>query len=208
MERLHNLLIAYNQTIPVSSRYSWTQKYLEQKFPSYWYIVYDELSHLNRSLHILEIGAGQGDVTSIACYLGFKNITSYERIDRDAFIANKKLETLFGMKDIVKATEFPNGTEKADVLIIVNCVYADGVKTKKEYINKLKNLYDKAGCPKYILLEVIDVSYDVVDEVFPHYVRLSENDILLLFPQAKINSVETYRYPINKRTKRLYIIQN
>ena len=37
---------------------------------------------------------------------------------------------------------------------------------------------------------------------------LSEADIRDMFPQAAIHWYQTYRYPINKRTKKLYVIQH
>ena len=39
-------------------------------------------------------------------------------------------------------------------------------------------------------------------------IRLSEADIRDMFPQAAIHWYQTYRYPINKRTKKLYVIQH
>ena len=208
MERLRRMLTEYNLQIPNSLRYSWSKQYLEEKFPSYWYVVFSQLSKLDRRLHVLEVGCGQGDITSIACYLGFDKITAYERNKRDAEIANNKIETLFGKSNVVLPNGFPDGYVNSDVLIIVNCVYHDDATTKEEYIKKLKCFYEMAGCPKYVLIEVIDSHYDKDDKNFPKYVRLNEEEVNSMFPLAIVNSVETYRYPINKRTKRLYIIEN
>ena len=50
---------------------------MEAKFPKYWEIVFKELYPLDKNLKVIEIGCGQGDVTSILCYLGFYNVRSY-----------------------------------------------------------------------------------------------------------------------------------
>ena len=63
------------------------------------------------------------------------------------------------------------------------------------------DFYIYAGKPKVFLLEVIDPEYDIPDDNFPYCIRLTENDIRDMFPQASIHWYQTYRYPINKRTK-------
>ena len=78
---------------------------------------------------------------------------------------------------------------------------------KEEYLRKLQGFYDIAGTPALFILEVIDSSYTIEDENFPCQIRLDSKDIERLFPNADIGSWETYRYPQNKRTKRLYIIR-
>lgn len=40
-------------------------------FPLYWQKVYDIMEKIDRKLKVFEIGCGQGDVTTIFCYLGF-----------------------------------------------------------------------------------------------------------------------------------------
>lgn len=207
MEQLQEMLIAYNTTIPESKRHSWSEQYLSSPFPLYWQVVFSELALLDRSMRILEIGAGQGDITAISCYLGFKNITAYERTPEDFSIAQKKLTSLFDRDDILKNASYNNKLTLSDVLILVNCAYADGCSNKEQYISTLKGYYETAKSPRLFLLEVIDPSYSVTDNDFPIWIRLSEKDIFRMFPQAEIRIVETYRYPQNKRSKKLYIIK-
>lgn len=208
MEQLQKMLIAYNQSIPEGARYSWSKQYLTAPFPRYWQVVYSTLSTLDKSLRILEIGAGQGDVTAISCHLGFKSVVAYERELKDAKIAHEKIITLFKIDNVILNTDYPHGYEDADVMIMVNCVYADECLNKEEYLQRLLYFYKSAGLPKTVLLEVIDPSYFVPDNDFPTWIRLSKQDIRDLFPNANISVFKTYSYPVNKRTKNLYIIRH
>lgn len=103
---------------------------------------------------------------------------------------------------------FPSYWEEcADILIMVNCAYADGCTTKEEYLSRLVSFYNKAGKPKLVILEVIDASYTCEDLDFPVCIRLNPQDVESMFPMSKISSYLTYKYPKNKRTKRLYVIE-
>lgn len=208
MEQLQEMLIAYNKAIPEESRYSWSKQYTSTPFPYYWQVVFSELARLDRSMRILEIGAGQGDVTAIGCYLGFKNISAYERTTRDYSIAKEKIDSLFGRTNVLENANYNNAGIVADVLILVNCAYADNCVDKEQYISVLKGYYESADHPRIFLLEVIDPSYDIADVDFPMWIRLSVEDIHNMFPEAEIASVETYKYPYNKRSKKLYIIKH
>ena len=118
-------------------------------------------------------------------------------------VAINKIENLFKRTDIIKNESFPTlEKNESDILVLVNCVYSDGATNKEEYIQYILRMYEMSGKPGYFFLEVIDPSYNVPDENFPYHVRLSEEDVRAMFPQAKIDSIETYRYPKNKRTKR------
>lgn len=208
MERLHNLLVEYNQNIPETSRYSWSKQFLAPQFPMYWQQVYSYLECLDRKLQIVEIGSGQGDVTAIPLYLGFSKVISYERNFQDAAIAIDKIKNLFSREDIVKNVSFPDDNIiKSDILILVNCVYSDGITRKSEYLQRIMAYDDILGHPKHIILEVVDSSYSVPDADFPNAVRLNEEDVISLFPNSIIEVVQTYKYPINKRTKKLYLIE-
>lgn len=66
MERLHDMLTTYNANIPTDMRTSWSKQFLQPTFPSYWEITYKVLQFIDREKRIIEIGAGQGDVTAIA----------------------------------------------------------------------------------------------------------------------------------------------
>ena len=80
-------------------------------------------------------------------------------------------------------------------------------QTKQEYIDLMRKYYVSAGRPKYYLMEVIDSSYIKVDDEFPEHIRLSSSDIAKLFPDSDINSWQTYKYPVNKKSKTLYLIR-
>ena len=56
----------------------------------------------------------------------------------------------------------------------------------------LKDYYKHAGNPQYFIMEVIDNSYTIEDEVFPN---------------CQIQSWQTYKYPQNKKSKTLYLIE-
>lgn len=209
MEYLHNLLAAYNATIPRESRSSWSIQFLDSDFPKYWKLVYSLLERMDRHLRIVEIGCGQGDIISIPCYLGFNDISAYERDLSQAKIASKKLNKLFGKNDIVRPIEFNNQVvESAEILILVNCVYAESIHTKREYLNQIFSWFEAANKPKYIILECIDDAYTEEDNVFPKCVRVNTKDIENLFPMAHIETFRTYTYPINKKSKKLYFITN
>jgi protein-L-isoaspartate(D-aspartate) O-methyltransferase len=64
-----------------------------------------------------------------------------------------------------------------------------------------------AGNPKYYLLEVIDDSYKNEDPTFPFAIRVNRKDIEKIFPLSKISSWETYKFPVNEKTKKLYLIE-
>lgn len=206
MERLHDMLVEYNShSISQESRRSWSNQFCEPIFPCYWKIVFEELQSIDKSKKVLEIGCGQGDVTSILCYLGFKNIKAYEMDEMMSRVAICKLNKLFGRIDIVNSSKYPQGTECADILILVNCAYADECTTKDDYKKKILNFYKNASDPELFLFEVIDPDYNIPDENFPYCLRLNNEDIEEMFPIASIHSFETYRYPQNKRTKKLYV---
>ena len=139
MEKLLDLLVGYNQAeIPQESRRSWSNQFCKRKFPIYWHKVYNILNGLNRKNSIIEIGCGQGDVTSIACYLGFTSILAYERDRQMSKVAIAKIAALFNKKDVIIEKAFPELKHNhADILIMVNCVYADYVHSKEEYIQNV-----------------------------------------------------------------------
>lgn len=209
MERLQDLLVNYNKArIPEEARRSWSNQFCELHFPYYWYKVYDILKRFDKDKRVVEIGCGQGDVTSIACYLGFASIRAYERDPQMSKVAYDKIMALFHRSDVIVQKSYPDvSQEEADILVMVNCVYADNAITKEEYRAKIRIFYEAAGFPKWFILEAIDTSYSIADDNFPYHIRLNEGDIATIFPQSNIASWETYHYPENKRTKRLYLIE-
>ena len=199
----------YNRKIiKEESRNSWSNQYCESIFPRYWYEVFKVSESLDKDLRVLEVGTGHGDITSIFCYLGFKDLISFERDEENAKIAQKKLKSLFSVDSIVRQESFPNSEKfNSDILVLVNCVYADGIHSKEEYKEQIMMIYTSAGCPRIFLFEVIDSEYVIPDKTFPYEVRLSKNDIQEMFPASKISGIRTYQYPKNKKTKTLYIIK-
>lgn len=210
MEQLQSLLKQYNllhkeylETAPWSKQYS-----EDESFPKYWGRVYSILQPLDKNYNVLEIGCGFGDVTAILCYLGFKRIVAFEQDKNICLAAHKKIAKLFGRQDVVKNEKYPNGKQYvADVLILVNCSYAEKTKTKQEYLDLMKQYYVCAGKPKVFLMEVIDAAYTQDDNEFPKHIRLSSDDVKELFYGCKISSWDTYKYPVNRKSKTLYLIE-
>ena len=209
MKKIQELLRYYNCShMNEISCAPWEKMYCEKEFPKYWTIVFDILNSLNRDSRIIEIGCGLGNVTAIPCYLGFKHIYAFEKEKELARFAQKRIKELFGLNGVIKNQKFPNGkTYVADVLILVNCVYACTPGDKLLYLKDLKTCYEFASNPFYFILEVIDATYTVEDEEFPFYLRLKLSDIEEIFPGSKISSWKTYEYPENKRSKTLYLIE-
>lgn len=209
MDKLQSLLRQYNilhkDDISVAP---WNKQYCAPIFPKYWQIVFSLLKPMNRNLRILEIGCGLGDITAIPCYLGFKNILAYEKDTNICNIASRRIFELFNKTNIIQNENYPNGRKYSeDILIMVNCAYADLANTKDEYINLIREYYTSAGYPHYLIMEVIDSSYKEENPEFPKHIRLSREDVLRLFPNCKIMSWETYKYPANKKSKTLYFIE-
>ena len=179
MEQLQSLLRQYNLlhqddiTLAPCSK-----QYMKNSFPKYWMIVYYILQPMDKNNKVLEVGCGLGDITTILCYLGFKNIVSLEKEKHICNVAQRRIEDMFGMKNIVINEKFPNSKH-----------------------------YTDSGCPKYFLMEVIDSSYTERDEEFPIHIRLSSNDVRKLFPNCDICFWETYKYPTNRKSKTLYLIR-
>jgi len=208
MEQLQEMLRQYN-TIHIDdvSGGGWNKMYLQRNFPDYWKRVFIIANMLPRSLRILEIGSGFGFVTSIFAYLGFNTIVGFERDSHIANSASARLKSLFNREGIIRSELFENQFCPSDLLVLVNCVYSDGLKSKEEYLRQILSYYEQAGSPHYFILEVIDESYKEANDVFPPIVRLGKNDIVNLFPNSKIQSWPTYVYPKNHISKTLYYIE-
>jgi SAM-dependent methyltransferase len=208
MEQLQEMLRQYN-TIHIDdvSGGGWNKMYLQRNFPDYWKRVFIIANMLPRSLRILEIGSGFGFVTSIFAYLGFNTIVGFERDSHIANSASARLKSLFNREGIIRSELFENQFCPSDLLVLVNCVYSDGLNSKEEYLRQILSYYEQAGSPHYFILEVIDESYKEANDVFPPIVRLGKNDIVNLFPNSKIQSWPTYVYPKNHISKTLYYIE-
>ena len=208
MEQLQEMLRQYN-TIHIDdvSGGGWNKMYLQRNFPDYWKRVFIIANMLPRSLRVLEIGSGFGFVTSIFAYLGFNTIVGFERDSQIANSASDRLKSLFNREGIIRSELFENQFCPSDLLVLVNCVYYDGLNSKEEYLRQILSYYEQAGSPHYFILEVIDESYKEANDVFPPIVRLGKNDIVNLFPNSKIQSWPTYVYPKNHISKTLYYIE-
>jgi SAM-dependent methyltransferase len=208
MEQLQEMLRQYN-TIHIDdvSGGGWNKMYLQRNFPDYWKRVFIIANMLPRSLRVLEIGSGFGFVTSIFAYLGFNTIVGFERDSQIANSASDRLKSLFNREGIIRSELFENQFCPSDLLVLVNCVYSDGLKSKEEYLRQILSYYEQAGSPHYFILEVIDESYKEANDVFPPIVRLGKDNIVNLFPNSKIQSWPTYVYPKNHISKTLYYIE-
>lgn len=209
MEHLQSLLRQYNLSHKEDFAIApWSKQYNEETFPKYWEIVYSILQPLDKNSKVLEIGCGLGDITAILCYLGFKHVASFEKDEHICRAAQRRIAEMFDRNDVVQNENYPNNKQyTADILILVNCAYADMARTKQEYLNLMRGYYVCADCPRYFLMEVIDSSYTQKDEEFPDHIRLSHNDVKGLFLDYKICSWETYKYPTNRKSKTLYLIE-
>lgn len=206
MEEFYSLLREYNRKLDLSSLPAWTKIYTEDRPPVYWSELSKILQELPRENSILEIGSGMGDVVALVKHLGFKSIKGIEKDEKLARIANAKYLHLFKENEIIKNDVYPYYSIDSDILIMVNCVYADGLKNKTEYLNHLKSYFD-ISCAKYFILEVIDSSFKINSEVFPEFVRIGRQDLEDTFGNNIVFSQITYEYPRNTSTKRIYLIK-
>lgn len=209
MEQLQTMLREYNISHQEKDTIGagWNSMYQSVEFPLYWQYVYKIADKLDRNLKVLEIGSGFGFITSIFAYLGYSVIIGFEHTSSVATSANKRLESLFDIQNCINNTTFYYQKIDADILVLVNCVYSDGIESKDDYINLLMHYYNMACQPRYFILEVIDSSYTEENSTFPSFVRLSKNDICGMFPTSQIKYWETYIYPKNKTSKTLYLIE-
>jgi SAM-dependent methyltransferase len=209
MEQFYQLLKEHNKNY--ASHHSdlpeWFLQYTENIPPLYWKTIYQILSNKSKELSIVEIGAGYGDITSLLHYMGYNNIISFERDGDLCAIVVEKVKSLFGYTPLVLNEEYPKQLDFApDILLQVNCVYVEIIKSKDDYLSYIRNIYEANGIPQMYILEVIDDSYKEINDIFPMYVRLNKTHISQLFPQCAITEYKTYIYPQNKVSKSLYCI--
>jgi hypothetical protein len=209
MEQFYQLLREYNKIFAKSHSYlpEWFLQYTEELPPLYWKTVYQIMNEMDKNKSIVEIGAGYGDITALLYFMGFNKVVSFEC---DSSLCSEiigKIESLFERKPLVINTKYPDKLNfTPDILLQVNCVYADTIKSKEEYLTHIINTYEANGVPQTYLLEVIDNSYKEANETFPELIRLNKADIRQLFPASKITAYKTYIYPHNKVSKTLYCI--
>ena len=205
MDEFYTLLNKYNSVNANEALPEWTKIYSETMPPVYWNVLKDILNSYSKESSVFEIGSGAGDILALIMSLGFKNVTV---IEQDLFlteIANKKLDYFFKRKNTVFHGKYPITISKPNILIQVNCVYFENIFCKEDYLIQLKSFYQNAN-PDYFLLEVIDCSFMEESKAFPNFVRVSENNIKDTFKGKTIESFNTYQYPTNTSSKRLYLI--
>lgn len=209
MEELQSLLRTYNIEHSADNTLApWNKQYCDVAFPKYWEIVYSILKSKDKNSRVIEIGCGLGPITSILCFLGFVHISSFEK---DIVLANRakeRIKDLFCRDNIVVPMEYPGKKLfESDILILVNCAYATNTTTKREYLDNLRYFYEHAGNPQSFILEVIDDSYNQLNDDFPMHIRLNKQDVYDTFPNSLIKSWASYEYPKNRKSKTIYLIE-
>ena len=185
---------------------NWHRQFCLCPFTRYWSVVYDMLFLKQRDLSVAEVGCGFGDVVAIPLYLGYANVVAFERDEELAFRANRKLASLFSRR-VVFAADAHQAPCTVDVLIMVNCVYADGVGSREGYLERLRALYERFGRPGTFIYEGVAFAPEGRRDVFPECVWVGSSDIMRTFPEAAVSEIETYRYPNNSSTKRIFNIE-
>lgn len=207
MEDFYNLLAEYNkQMLHVEQRSEWHEIYCASPMPIYLSVLLKRLEVLDKNLSIIEIGSGYGDVLVMLIHLGFKNIIGIERDETACKVANKKIQAFFKTdQDYVICSDYPvklNYTP--DIYIQINNVYADSLSEKDEYVKRNKQWILYNGVPKIVFIEFIDASYTGESNHFPSFVRLSNEELKLIFSDFDVQSFKTYEYPQNTSSKCLY----
>jgi hypothetical protein len=205
MDKFYSLLVKYNQAELGHDCKDWRSIFTESDPPSYWKELSCILAKFERDVSIYEIGVGAGDIQVLIRNMGFTNVSGIECDSGLVQKANNKIYHFFGQNNTVSFGNYPIKIDRPIILIQVNCVYFDGCLSKEDYLGRIFEFYNNAN-PKVYLLEVIDASFTEKSNTFPDFVRVSEQDIKMTFPNLKIESILTYEYPKNTSTKRLYII--
>lgn len=206
MDKLQNMLLAYNRTHRGFGS-GWHRQFTSVPFPIYWRKVYELLKDVDRKSRIVEIGCGFGDVLACCFYLGFESAVGFEREKEIGCLAARKMVDLFGRKNCVVVDDFCARPAICDVLILVNCVYADATRTKADYFQMVRNLVMLAGNPRMFIYEAVDGAFKLPHEAFPAHVRLYEEEIRELFPDRHVQGWQTYSTPQNRTDKRLYLLE-
>lgn len=205
MEEFYSLLRKYNKSSKNIKVPDWTNIYLDSNPPVYWTILSQILKDFPKDNTIFEIGVGAGDILALIRSIGFTNVKGIERDKQLAVIANKKIEYFFQTQQTVIHNNYPISITKPNILLQVNCVYFEDILSNQDYLEMLNSYYQNAN-PDVFILEVIDSSFTKPSEIYPEYVRLSENDIKNTFKNKNIISHITYQFPQNTSSKRLYVI--
>ena len=209
MEQFYQLLRRYNYDFSLKSSDlpSWFLQFIEPEPPLYWKTVFEILKNENKNKSIVEIGSGYGNVTALLYYLGFQKIISFERSEKLTGTTKQKIQELFGINPDVINKSYPQPLEfTPDILIQLNCVYSDGITCKQDYIQQIIRTHQANGKPGMFIVELIDSSFKMNHVDFPDFVRMNEFEVSECFPECLIKSYVTYKYPVNKTSKRIFVI--
>jgi hypothetical protein len=210
MDDVYRLLRDYNRELiqtGITSSDRWRGLQADQP-PAYWSMVGQIALDLPRSYSCLEIGGGYGDVSAVLLYMGFRDVCCLERDPEVADLARRKLDDLLGRPDCVVTANYSITTDKRpNLVVLVNCVYVDGVADQDAYLKRLVDWHSYNGTPEVFVMETIDASFTGDHPDFPSHVRVSESQVCRVFTGFDIQSNETSRFPQNRSSKRLYVIR-
>lgn len=210
MGEFYKLLTEYNKRmLQVEQRPLWHHIYQMPSMPVYLKVLLRRLELLDKNFSIIEVGSGYGDVLAMLIHLGFKNAIGVEKDISACKSANKKLQSLFHTnKEYVICKDYPIKLNYCpDIYIQVNNVYIDSLASKEEYIKRSLEWVRYNGRPKYSFIEYIDSSYTGESKHYPHFVRLSVDEVKKMFSGQDVKPFTTYEYPKNTSSKCLYEIK-
>jgi len=186
----------------------WFDIYSDDKPPKYWSMLADILFDEDKDKFVLEIGSGLGDIIALAKFLGFKKVLGIEREAQLSKYANEKIKYFFAENESIICDSYPMIFDRAPgILIQVNCVYYENMTSKKQMVKMLKEWYSVNGIPELYILELIDAEFIEKSISYPEFVRFSEKEVKMIYKDTYIQSFNTYKYPQNKSTKRMYLIR-
>jgi hypothetical protein len=166
------------------------------------------LEGIDRETACFEIGSGVGDILAILAGYGFKNIAGIEMDNRLSKLANQKLFDLYGIDGAVKTGKYPcTIMPKPELLIQLNCVYAETSESSSDYLKKLSDWQRYNGAPQTYLVELIDSSFTAPHEAYSDIVRVGYKDVQAAFSGYDVKRSSTFVYPNNSSSKFIYTIR-
>ncbi len=208
MDRVFSKIIEYNQNLLKNgiALPKWVN--MQPVLSPTWREFGKILRGIDRNTACFEIGSGVGDILAILTGFGFKNITGIEVDNGLSNIANKKMYDLYGIDGTVKTGKYPCAIKpKPELLIQLNCVYAEESESSSDYLKKLSVWQKYNGVPKTYLVELIDTSFTAPHEAYSDTVRVSCEDVHKAFPEYDVNRSSTFVFPKNSSSKFIYTIR-
>lgn len=205
--RLHSRLRTYNlklrsqhPTLP-----GWTGIHTSEDPAPYWSLLADMLSRIP-PVHCLEIGAGAGDVTVLLSHYASGSVVAVERDPELASYCEEKLNHLGRTRTTVVAASYPVAVDpQPDLVVMVNCVYADTLSSRTDYAERLRVWRTHNGVPQRFIFEAIDPCPGGPE--YPSWIRLGPHDVRQIFPECRITAHDTYRPPRNRTAKTMYVVE-